>query len=99
MSPSTLHVLTNSPIALGRFDTCVSRSAMCSPLTPRSMASLAHSSLVLGIGRSSPVSFARMVNASFMSQLTMPGLAPQHVTQVGPPDHSLASPLSISLSG
>ncbi len=55
------------------------------PLTPRRCASLAHSSFVRGSGCVSPRSAARFSSARLTNHDTMPGLAPQHDTAVGPP--------------
>jgi hypothetical protein len=83
--PSTDQVLTKVPMRLGRADFWVSRSAICTPLTPRDCISRAQPSRVVGAGASAPVSRASRSSASFTNQDTMPGFAPQHDTAVVPP--------------
>ncbi|GJE35563.1 hypothetical protein LDDCCGHA_5782 [Methylobacterium oxalidis] len=83
--PSTDHVFTNTPIGFSDLARWVSRSAMWMPLTPRSFISAAHSSRLFGSGRDRPVSAAMLRSACLTNHETMPGLAPQQETAVGPP--------------
>ena len=69
----------------GCFARWVSRSAMWMPLTPSSMASLAHSSRLFGSVNLWPVSLATLTSACLTNHDTMPGLAPQQEMAVVPP--------------
>ena len=80
--PSTDQVLTNTLRGFGLLARWVSRSAICTPLTPSRWARRAHSSLLFGSGALSPRSLARLTSACLTNQETMPGLAPQHETAV-----------------
>ena len=76
----------------------VSRSAMCTPLTPSDCISRAHPARSRGGSAGWPVSAASRSSASFSSQETMPGLAPQQLTAVGPPGFARFSALIASRS-
>jgi hypothetical protein len=82
--PSTDQVLTNTFIGFGRFERCVSRSAMWMPFTPSLRASSPQPSRLFGSLTVSPVSLARSIIACFTNHDTMPGFAPQVDTAVVP---------------
>src|SRR5258708_3980701 len=94
--PSTDQVLTNTLRGFGLLARWVSRSAICTPLTPRRCARRAHSSLVFGSAVLSPRSLARLTSPCLTNQDTMPGLAPQHETAVVPPGFFRRSASTVS---
>lgn len=79
MNPSTDHVFQKWPTGRAFSVIWVSLYAICTPLTPKSFISFAHSSCVLGYSLNlKSVDFAISIKAFFKNQLTIPGLAPQH---------------------
>ena len=85
-------------MGLGVFVRCVSRSAMWMPLIPSFCASFAHCSWLSGMPVFTFVSRAISRIACFTNQETMPGLAPQQETAVGPPGFFLRSAITASRS-
>ena len=85
IKPSTDHVFTKVPRGFGFARACVSRSAICTPLTPKDCISLAQPVRSVGMASSRPRSRTSVIIASFTNQLTMPGFAPQQDTAVVPP--------------
>src|SRR5215475_5212865 len=83
--PSTDQVLTNTFIDPGCLARRASRSAIWMHLMPAFLASRAHSSRVFGSLNFNPMSPAMLSSACLTNQETMPGLAPQQDTAVGPP--------------
>ena len=73
------------PIGLASRPAWVSRSAMCTPLTPSACISRAQPAAVRRQPAGRPRSAASRSSASFSSHDTMPGLAPQQETAVVPP--------------
>ena len=96
--PSTDQVLTNTFIGFGFRERWVSRSAMWMPLTPSSRASRPHCSRVFGSATFSPVSLAMLSSACLTNHDTMPGLAPQVDTAVGPPGFARLAARMVSRS-
>src|ERR1700733_16254157 len=94
--PSIDQVLTNTLRGFGLLARWVSRSAICTPLTPRRCARRAHSSLLFGSESLSPRSLARLTSPCLRNHETMPGLAPQHETAVEPPGFLRRSASNVS---
>ena len=96
--PSTDQVLTNTSIGFGFFERWVSRSAMWMPLTPSLCASWPQPSRLFGSLNSVLVSRAMSSSACLTNHDTMPGLAPQVDTAVGPPGLLCFAASSVSRS-
>src|ERR1700722_5448176 len=94
--PSIDQVLTNTLRGFGLLARWVSRSAICTPLTPSRCARRAHSSLDLGSEALSPRSLARLTSPCLTNQETIPGLAPQQETAVEPPGFLRRSASTVS---
>ena len=92
MNPSTDQVLTKVPMGLGRQLCWVSRSAMWMPVTPLARISSAHSARLVGSEWWSPTLTATSSSACLTNQDTIPGLAPQADTAVGPSGWAPARP-------
>src|SRR5207247_2071490 len=81
-----LHAFGNKTlIGFGRFERWVSRSAIWMPLTPSFWASRPQPSRLFGSSNGVWLSRAISSSACLTNQDTMPGLAPQVETAVGPP--------------
>jgi hypothetical protein len=96
--PSTDQVLTKTFIGFGFLARCVSRSAMWMPLTPAARISAPHSAREAGAGAPIPRSVAMLMSACLTNHDTMPGLAPQHETAVGPPGWRARAASTVSRS-
>ncbi len=97
-NPSTDQVLTKVPTGFASRPAWVSRSAMCTPLTPSACISRAQPARSAGAAAGAPVSAAIRNSASFRSHDTMPGFAPQQLTAVVPPGCARASARTASRS-
>jgi hypothetical protein len=100
MKPSTDQVFQKVLNGFGFLVRWVSRSAMCTPLTPTFFISLAQPSRSSCVGSSNLMSrsLARFTSACLTNQETMPGLAPQVETAVVPPGFFSFSLRSVSRS-
>ena len=96
--PSTDQVLTKTLAGFGFFARCVSRSAICTPLTPALCISCAQPSRVFGSSKSRPISEAILTSACFTNHETMPGFAPQQETAVVPPGFRRLAASTVSRS-